>query len=123
MVIPLDGLLNRSNGVGQNLNFLFLAIFLIVPFHLVFVVASEFKLIPDLSFHWVTLNGLMFDMPMYPDHSQNWLDFGDHLLISLILVPFWVSETGQIRNFHAFFLRRNGRIGLKFGMFMYPDHL
>ena len=30
-----------------------------------------------------TLNGLKFDVLMYPDHLQNWLDFGHLLLISL----------------------------------------
>ena len=45
------GLLNNSSSFSQNCNFLFLATFSIVPFHLVFVVVSKIKLIPDLSFN------------------------------------------------------------------------
>ena len=39
-------------------------------------------------------NGLKFDMLVYPDYLQNWLDFGDCLLIYHILAQFWLSETG-----------------------------
>ena len=35
-----------------------------------------------------------------PDHLQNWWGYG--LLIFLILVLFWLSETGQIWGFRAF---------------------
>ena len=38
-------------------------------------------------------------MLMYPDHLQNWLDLGHHLLIFLILASFWLRETGQICNY------------------------
>ena len=41
-------------------------------------------------------------MLLYPDHLQNWLDYGYDLLIFLILVLFWLSETGQIWGFQAF---------------------
>ena len=41
-------------------------------------------------------------MLMYPDHLENWLDFGHHLLIFLILAPFWLRETGQMCSFLAF---------------------
>ena len=41
-------------------------------------------------------------MLLYPDHYQNWLDYGYGLVIFLILVQFWLSETGQIWGFHAF---------------------
>ena len=41
-------------------------------------------------------NGLQFGMLMYPDHLQNWIDFGLGLLIFLLLAPLWLSETGQI---------------------------
>ena len=50
----------------------------------------------------VTFNGLEFDMLMYPDHLQNWLDFGHLLLIFLILASFWLNETGQICKFWTF---------------------
>ena len=46
---------------------------------------SKMNLIPHLRFTAVTLNGLKFDMLIYPDHLQNWLDFGHHLLIFLDL--------------------------------------
>ena len=41
-------------------------------------------------------------MLLYPDHLQNWLDYGHSLVIFLILVLFWLSETGQIWGFQAF---------------------
>ena len=41
-------------------------------------------------------------MLLYPDHLQNWLDYGYGLVIFLILVLFWLSETGQILGFRAF---------------------
>ena len=44
-------------------------------------------------------------MLMYPDHLQNWLDFANGLLIFLILVPFWPSETGQIGVWGGFSLQ------------------
>ena len=49
--------------------------------------------------HWD--NGRKFCMLMYPDHLQNCLDYGYSLLIFLILVLFWLSETGQIWGFQA----------------------
>ena len=42
------------------------------------------------------MNGLKFDMLMYPEHLENCLDLGHRLLIFFILVVFWLSETGQI---------------------------
>ena len=93
MMIPLDGLINTCS--GQNCKFVFLAFF----FQLVFVVTSKIKLIP---FFAVTSNGWKFDMLIYPDHLGNWLDFDHRLLIFLILVAFWLSETGQICDFRAF---------------------
>ena len=39
---------------------------------------------------------------IYPDHLQNWLDYGYSLLICLILMLFWFSEMGQIWGFQAF---------------------
>ena len=41
-------------------------------------------------------------MLLYPDHLQNWLAYGYGLVIFLILVLFWLSETGQIWGFQAF---------------------
>ena len=46
-------------------------------------------------------NGLKFCMLIYPDHLQNWLDFGHALLIFLIMVPLWLSETGHIWGLQA----------------------
>ena len=47
-------------------------------------------------------NGLKFNMLMYLDHLQNWLDYGHSLLIFLLLTPLWLNETGQIWGFRAF---------------------
>ena len=44
-------------------------------------------------------NGLKFDMLMYPDHLWNWLYSGYG---QLILVPFLLSETGQMCSLQAF---------------------
>ena len=49
-------------------------------------------------------------MLMYPDHLENWLDFGHHLLIFLILEAFRLSETGQICDFWAFYWELKGRM-------------
>ena len=46
--------------------------------------------------------GLTFYKLMYLDHFQNWLVYGQSLLIFLILALFWLSETGQIWGFRAF---------------------
>ena len=46
--------------------------------------------------------GLNYDMLLYHDHLQNWLDYSYSLLIFLILMLFWLSETGQIWGFQAF---------------------
>ena len=46
-------------------------------------------------------NGLKFCMLIYGDHLQNWLDFGHALLIFLIMVPLWLSETGHILGHRA----------------------
>ena len=37
-------------------------------------------------------NSLKFCMLMYPDHFQNWLDFGHGLFIFLLLTSPWLSE-------------------------------
>ena len=47
-------------------------------------------------------NGLKFYILMYLDRLQNWLVYGQGLLIFLILALFWLSETGQIWGFRAF---------------------
>ena len=53
MMRPLGYLLNIYSGFGPNCNFVFLPFFFsIVPFHLVFVVASKIKLIPLYCSHF-----------------------------------------------------------------------
>ena len=47
-------------------------------------------------------NDLKFCMLMYHSHLQNWMDCDHGLLIFLVLVLFWISETGQIGRFRAF---------------------
>ena len=39
---------------------------------------------------------------MYPDHFQNLLGYGYSLQIFLILMLFWLSETGKIWGFQVF---------------------
>ena len=57
---------------------------------------------PGISWGTHKGNGLKYGMLLYPDHLQNWLDYGYCLVIFLILVLFWLSETGQIWGFQAF---------------------
>ena len=116
---PLNGLLNMNSGFGQNCKFLFVTIFFLhFAFHLVFVVATT-----NLVFIAVTLNGLKFDMLMYPDHFR-----ADKIwFIICWFSSFWqhfdlVKQVKFATSGH-FFLRTQGRNGLNFGMLMYPDHL
>ena len=57
---------------------------------------------PGISWKTHRGNGLKYGMLLYPDHLQNGLDYGNGLVIFLILVLFWLSETGQIWCFQAF---------------------
>ena len=45
---------------------------------------------PDISRKMHRGNDLQFCILMYPDHFQNWLDFGHGLLILLILALLWL---------------------------------
>ena len=47
-------------------------------------------------------NALKFGMLVYPDHVQNWLDFGRSVLIFLFWSQFWLSETSQIWGIYLF---------------------
>ena len=53
-------------------------------------------------------NGLKLCMLMYLHHLQRWLDYGHNLLIFLILMLFWLSETGQIWGFWSISGERMG---------------
>ena len=60
----------------------------------------------EMAFQQETLrtqgrNGLQFCI-MYPDHYENWLDYGHSLLIFLILAQYLFSEMGQICCLWAF---------------------
>ena len=57
---------------------------------------------PGISLRTHGGNGLKFCMLMYLDYFQNWLNYGHGLLIFFLLVPLWLSETGQICVFRAF---------------------
>ena len=57
---------------------------------------------PGISWRMQGGNGLKYGMLLYPDHLKNWLDYGYGVVIFLILVLFWLSETGQIWSFQAF---------------------
>ena len=59
-------------------------------------------------------NSLKFYMLVYLDYLQNWLVYGHGLLIFLILVLFWLSETGQIWGFRAFPGERMERMACNF---------
>ena len=107
-IIPLDASLNSSTGSGQNCNFVFLAFFSVVLCHLVFAVASRITLIPHQIFAAVSLNGMK--LLTYPGHVENWLDFGHHRLIFLILAEFLLCGTGQILDFRAFSWEHRGGI-------------
>ena len=57
---------------------------------------------PGISWRLHEGNDLKFCTLMYLDHLQNWLVYGHGLLIFIIMVQFWLSETGQIWSFRAF---------------------
>ena len=103
----VGGLINIRTAFGQNCNFVFLAIFFFYrTFSLILCGEIKDKVVSFLIA--VTLNSQKFDMLMYPDHLENWLDFGKRLLIFLILAAFWLSETGQICDFWAFSWEHKG---------------
>ena len=62
-------------------------------------------------------------MLLYPDHLQNWLDFGHGLLIFLLLGTTLVYWNGSNSVFLGFSRRTNGENGLTFCLLMYPDYL
>ena len=114
---PVDALLNISSVFDQNCNFLFWRFFL-----LLFVVAPKFTSIIDLCFNRSHFERLEIWHADAFSHFQNWLHFGHHPLIPVILAPFWLSETSQIPiSWHL--LRTHGRNSMEFGIFMYPHHL
>ena len=96
-MIPQDDLLNISSGFGQNCKFLFFKHFFHSAFHLVFVVATTNLSFYCSHFEWPEIWHADVSWPL-----QNWVDFGHHLLIFLILASFWLSETGQIWGFWRF---------------------
>ena len=57
---------------------------------------------PGISWRTDGGNGLKYGMLVYPDHLQNWLNYGYGLVIFLILMLFWLSEMGQIWGSQAF---------------------
>ena len=69
------------------------------------MVTSKIKWI---SFYCNHFEWPSFDMLMYPDHIENWLDFGHRLLIFLIFVAFSLKETGQIKDIRAFSWEHKG---------------
>ena len=52
---------------------------------------------------WKEWPDVCWCMLMYPDHHQNWLDYGHSLWIFFFLVPLSLSETGQFE-FYKYFL-------------------
>ena len=61
--------------------------------------STRLERFPDISRKMHERNGLQFGMLMYPDHLQNWLDYGHGLLIFFPLAPLQLSETGRIWGF------------------------
>ena len=61
-------------------------------------------------------------MLIYPDHLQNWLDFGGALLIFLIMVSLSLSETGHIYGLQAISGERL-RVDVKGGVEAYFQHI
>ena len=59
------------------------------------------KRFPGLYLRILGKNGLQFDVLIYADRLNNWLDCSYGLLIFLLLAPLWLSETAQIWGFHA----------------------
>ena len=57
-------------------------------------------------------------MLMYPDHCQNWLDFGHSLLIIPIVVQIWFNS-----GLPDILWTVQRKIDLKYGMLMHTDHL
>ena len=68
-------------------------------------------------------NGLKFYMLMYLDHIQNWLVYGRGLVIFVIFVLLWLSETGQIWGFRTFPGERMEEMAWNFATLMYLDYL
>ena len=106
----LDGLLNISSEFGQNHNFPFLAIVLYCNLHLVFVVATTNQSFYCFYFEWPAI--------WHDDRLQNWLDFGHHLFVFLILIAFWLHlrqvKFATLRHFLEN-AREEGRNGMTFG--------
>ena len=57
---------------------------------------------PGISWRTYGGNCLKYGILLYPDHLQNRLDYGNGLVIFLILMLFWLSEAGKIWGFQAF---------------------
>ena len=57
---------------------------------------------------------------MYPNHFQNWLNYGHDFPHFCGILTYWNRSDLW---FLASFLRMHGRWGLEFDMLMYPDHL
>ena len=99
VMIPLDGL--KKTYVPYLAKLLFCILCNLIFFNCTFslCLCGDIKDKVDLFLIAVTLNGRKFDMLMYPDHLEKRFDFGNRLLIFLILAAFWPSETGQICDF------------------------
>ena len=89
-MIPLDGLLNIRSEFGQNCNSVFLSFFFqLLPFHLVFVVASKIKLI---TFYCSLLE--------WPEHYRNVImSVMASQIISLTIV-YWIVYSGTDQRKH-----------------------
>ena len=73
---------------------------------------------PDIFLRMHGRNDLKFGVLLYPDHLQNWLDFGHSLLIFLLLMALWLTETGHIWGFRSFSGGRSKRGGGSVSVFL-----
>ena len=89
-MIPLDDLLNIRSEFGQNCNSVFLSFFFsIVPFHLVFVVASKIKLITFYCSHFE-----------WPEHYSNIIMSAMVSQIISLTIVYWIVYSGADQRKH-----------------------
>ena len=67
-------------------------------------------------------NGLKFCMLMYPDHLQNWIDYGHGLLIFLLLASLWLGLNKSNLGFPGISWRMHRGNCLQFCTLMYLNN-
>ena len=78
---------------------------------------------PGISWRTHGGNGLKYRMLLYPDHLQNWLDYGYGLVIFFFNFGAILTQwKGSNLGFPGIFWKTHWGSGLKFCMLIYPDH-